>query len=69
MKNEDSKTEKPCTIQNVMPRVSHFRDENGNTIEISTFGVNVRLKRDGTHEYFISYGFAGYMKLTPVYVA
>jgi hypothetical protein len=53
----------------VMPRISHFRDENGNTVDINAGGVNVRLKRDGTHEYYRSYGFAGVMKLTPVYVA
>ena len=53
----------------VMPRISHFTDENGNNVDICAGGINVRLKRDGTHEYFRSYGFAGIMKLTPVYVA
>ena len=53
----------------VMPRISHFTDENGNNVDICAGGVNVVLKRDGTHEYFRSYGFAGKMKLTPVYVA
>jgi hypothetical protein len=55
----------PC----VMPRISHFTDENGNNVDIGAGGVNVVLKRDGTHEYFRSYGFAGKVKLTPVYVA
>jgi len=52
-----------------IPRISHFIDENGNSVNINAGGVNVVLKRDGTHEYFRSYGFAGRMKLTPVYVA
>ena len=52
----------------VMPRISHFIDENGNSVNINAGGVNVVLKRDGTHEYFRSYGFAGRMQLTPVYV-
>jgi len=51
-----------------MPRISHFIDENGNNVDINAGGVNVILKRDGTHEYFISYGFAGRMQLTPIYV-
>jgi hypothetical protein len=49
------------------PRITHFIDENGNIVDIQTYGVNVRFKKDGTHEYFISYGFAGRMNLTPVY--
>ena len=53
----------------VMPRISHFSDENGNSVNINAGGVNVVLKRDGTHEYFRSYGFAGRMQLTPVYGA
>ncbi len=52
----------------VMPRISHFIDENGNYVDVSAGGVNVLLKRDGTHEYFKSYGFAGRMELSPVYV-
>lgn len=52
----------------VMPRISHFTDENGNHVDVGAGGVNVQLKRDGTHEYFKSYGFAGRMELTPVYV-
>jgi hypothetical protein len=51
-----------------MPRISHFIDENGNNVDINAGGVNVFLKRDGTHEYFRNYGFAGRMQLTPVYV-
>ena len=51
------------------PRISHFTDENGNNVDMCAGGVNVTLKRDGTHEYFRSYGFAGKVKLTPVYVA
>ena len=35
----------------VMPRISHFTDENGNNVDICAGGVNVVLKRDGTHEY------------------
>ena len=54
---------------NWMPRISHFTDEIGNNVDIGAGGVNVVLKRDGTHEYFRSYGFAGKVKLTPVYVA
>lgn len=51
----------------VMPRISHFLNENGNTVDINVDDVNVRLTRDGTHEYWRDYGFAGVMKLTPVY--
>ena len=51
-----------------MPCISHFTDENGNSVDVCAGGVNVILKRDGAHEYFRSYGFAGRMKLTPVYV-
>ena len=51
-----------------IPRISHFVDENGNNVDINADGVNVVLKRDGTHEYFISYGFAGKMQLNPIYV-
>jgi len=39
-----------------------------NYVDIGAGGVNVRLKRDGTHKYFRSYGFIGRMELTPVYV-
>ena len=53
----------------VIPRISHFTDENSNNVDIGAGGVNVVLKRDGTHEYFRNYGFAGRVKLTPVYVA
>jgi hypothetical protein len=53
----------------VMPRISHFIDENGTAVDLNAEGVNVRLKRDGTHEYFRSFGFAGRKELTPVYVA
>jgi hypothetical protein len=63
--------EKELNIKNATPivvaRISYFTDENGNNVDICASGVNVVLKRDGTHEYFRSYGFAGKMKLTPVY--
>jgi hypothetical protein len=49
-------------------RISYFTDENSNNVDICASGVNVTLKKDGTHEYFRSYGFAGMMKLTPVYM-
>lgn len=68
------KTEKPTNevesttkSQIVIPRISHFIDENKNTVDINEAGVNVRLNRNGMHEYWRSYGFAGVMKLTPVY--
>lgn len=60
---------KNLNIPVVMPRISHFTDENGNYVDICAGGVNVILKRDGSHFYFRSYGFAGRMKLTPIYVA
>ena len=49
-------------------RISHFIDENGNNVDINAGGVIVKLKRDGTHEYFRNYGFAGFIKLTPVFI-
>ena len=58
---------KKLTIPDVMPRISHFIDENGTAVDLNAEGVNVRLKRDGTHEYFRSFGFAGRKDLTPVY--
>ena len=58
---------KKLTIPAVMPRISHFIDENGTAVDLNAEGVNVRLKRDGTHEYFRSFGFAGRKELTPVY--
>ena len=58
---------KKSTIPVVMPRISHFIDENGTAVDLNAEGVNVRLKRDGTHEYFRSFGFAGRKELTPVY--
>jgi hypothetical protein len=60
---------KKLTIPVVMPRISHFIDENGTAVDLNAEGVNVRLKRDGTHEYFRSFGFAGRKELTPVYGA
>lgn len=60
---------KILNIPDVMPRISHFIDENGTAVDLNAEGVNVRLKRDGTHEYFRSFGFAGRKELTPVYVA
>jgi hypothetical protein len=72
MKKEQNLNEPQTQALNipvVMPRISHFTDENGNNVDIGAGGVNVVLKRDGTHEYFRSYGFAGKVKLTPVYVA
>lgn len=60
---------KPLNIARVMPRILHFIDENGNNVDINAEGVNVNLKRDGTLEYYRSYGFAGRKKLTPVYGA
>jgi hypothetical protein len=53
----------------VMPRISHFIDENGTTVDLNAEGINVRLKRDGTLEYLRSFGFAGRKELTPVYGA
>ena len=53
----------------VMPRISHFIDENGNNVDLNAEGVNVKLKRDGTLEYYRSFGFAGRKELTPVYGA
>ena len=67
--SEADAEEQALNIPVVMPRISHFTDENGNNVDICAGGVNVRLKRDGTHEYWRSYGFAGVMKLTPIYVA
>ncbi len=72
MENEEQILQEPQgngVLPCVMPRISHFTDENGNNVDICAGGVNVVLKRDGTHEYFRSYGFAGKVKLTPVYVA
>ncbi len=60
-------SEKQLTTPVVVPRISHFTDENGNNVDVCAGGVNVVLKQDGTHEYFRSYGFAGRNKLTPVY--
>jgi len=61
---------RPLLIKPVaMPRISHFIDENGTNVDLNAEGVNVRLKRDGTHEYFRSFGFAGRKELTPVYGA
>ena len=60
---------KILNIPDVMPRISHFIDENGNNVDLNAAGVNAKLLRDGTFEYFISYGFAGRKELTPVYVA
>lgn len=53
----------------VMPRILYFTDENGNNVDLNAAGVNAKLLRDGTFEYFISYGFAGRKELTPVYGA
>ena len=72
MKKEQNLNEPQTQALNipvVMPRISYFTDENSNNVDICAGGVNVVLKRDGTHEYFRSYGFAGKVKLTPVYVA
>lgn len=60
---------KKLIISDVMPHISHFVDENDTTVDLNAEGVNVRLKRDGTHEYFRSFGFAGRKELTPVYGA
>ena len=52
MKTEESKIEAQqgqLDIPVVMPRISHFTDENGNNVDICAGGINVRLKRDGTH--------------------
>jgi len=48
-------------------RISHFIDENGNT-DLNAEGVQVKLKRDGTFEYYRSFGFAGRKDLTPIYI-
>lgn len=48
-------------------RISHFIDENNNIVDLNAAGVNAKLLRDGTFEYFISYGFAGRKDLTPAY--
>lgn len=58
-----------CNLPVVMPRILHFVDENGNNVDLNAAGVNAKLLRDGTFEYFISYGFAGRKELTPVYGA
>ena len=52
----------------VVPCISHFTDENGNCVDLQACGVSVRLNKDGTHEYFRNFGYAGKMELTPVYV-
>lgn len=59
--------EKQCNLPVVMPRILHFVDENGTNVDLNAEGVNTRLKRDGTHEYFRSFGFAGIKMLTPVH--
>ena len=61
--------EKNLTIPFVMPRILHFTDENGNNVDLNAAGINIRLLRDGTLEYFRSYGFAGRKELIPVYGA
>lgn len=53
----------------VMPRISYFIDENGNNVDLNAEGVNAKLKKDGTFEYYRSFGFAGRKELTPVYGA
>lgn len=53
----------------VMPRISYFIDENGNNVDLNAEGVSAKLKKDGTFEYYRSFGFAGRKKLTPVYGA
>lgn len=68
-KNRINEVEGNTVLPIIIPRISHFQDENGNIVDINASGVNVRLKRDGTHEYWRSYGFAGVMKLNPIYVA
>ena len=68
VENLNNAETRALNIPVVMPRISHFKDENGNNVNICAGGVNVILKRDGTHEYFRSYGFAGRIKLTPIYV-
>lgn len=50
-----------------IPRIAYFVDETGVRVEISAYGINVRLKKDGTHEYYQSYGFGGVVMLTPIY--
>jgi len=53
----------------VIPRISHFTDENGNDVDINAMGVNIRLLRDGTIEHWLN---KGYMEsseiLTPIYL-
>jgi len=51
----------------IIPRIVYFVDEMGARVEISAYGINTRLKKDGTHEYYQSYGFGGIVMLTPVY--
>jgi len=51
----------------IIPRILYFIDENGNNTDVNAAGVNAKLLRDGTFEYFISYGFAGRKELTPMY--
>jgi len=51
----------------ILPKISHFTDENGNNVDINAAGVNVELKRDGTHRYYRSFGFAGIIELKPVF--
>lgn len=52
----------------IIPRISHFIDDNGNNVDICAAGVNVVINRDGTLGYFRSFGFAGKRKLNPIYV-
>jgi hypothetical protein len=67
--NATAQVVKNLTIPDVMPRISHFIDENGSNVDLNAAGVNAKLLRDGTFEYFRSYGFAGRKQLTPVYGA
>lgn len=50
-----------------IPHISHFINEDGNKVGLNVEGINIILKRDGTLEFFRSFGFAGRINLTPVY--
>ena len=60
-------SDSPSTF--VIPRISHFLDENGNAVDRNAAGVNTRLLRDGTIEHWLNKGYMGASEiLTPVYL-
>ena len=67
--NGAEKSASTCNLQNVNARISHFIDENGNSVDANAAGVNVGLTRHGTVIFWLGMGFAGEQKtLTPIYV-